>query len=139
RDHYELYGLVYGFAAHRALERCGEEMLGRLREIVRRLPDLVDDPSRFGDAARSFHAAVVDGARSPRLAVVLRSMSNLVPGDFFALVPGSVDAARAGLPSILDALEDGDAESASDRYVEMMSRIGDLVVDLFEARGLFSP
>src|SRR6266700_3549230 len=33
RDHYELFGLVYGFAARRAIERSDDELVGRLTAI----------------------------------------------------------------------------------------------------------
>src|SRR5438309_4938898 len=32
RDNYELFGIVYGFAARRAIERSGQELLVRLTE-----------------------------------------------------------------------------------------------------------
>lgn len=136
-DHYELYGLIYGFASRRALERSHDWLLSELRTTTEALPDLVDDPGRFGEAARSFHRTVVDGARSPRIAVALRSMSSLVPGEFFALVPGAIAVERTGLAAILEALERSDPDAASDEYVRMMSRIGDLVVEVFEERHLF--
>jgi DNA-binding GntR family transcriptional regulator len=138
RDHYELYGLIYGFAARRALERSGDALLGELRGIVEALPEVTDDPVRFGDAALSFHRGIVDGSRSPRIAVALRSMSNLVPGDFFVLVPGSIAVERKGLAAILRALERSDPDTASEQYLRMMDRIGTLVVALFAERGLFA-
>src|ERR1700716_4658430 len=33
RDNYELFGLVFGFAAQRALDRSGPELIDRLREL----------------------------------------------------------------------------------------------------------
>lgn len=137
-DHYELYGLIYGFAAKRALERSGDALLSHLTEIVKTLPDLTEDPGAFGRSVLAFHRSLVDGARSPRIAVALRSMSNLVPGNFFALVPGSIQVEGRGLPAILRQLKRGDADAASDEYVRMMQRIGELVSAVFEERGLFA-
>ena len=137
RDHYELYGLMYGFAARHALAHTPADALaGKLREIVGRLP-AADGPSAFGKLAFAFHRTVVEAAASSRLEVVLRALSALVPGDFFALVPGAVDEERRSLPTIARALERGDADRAAAEYAVMMRRLGELVVEVLAARGLF--
>jgi DNA-binding GntR family transcriptional regulator len=137
RDHYELYGLVYGFAARRALDRSPERLLADLPPVVKALPSLVADPPAFGSAVLGFHRTVVECARSPRIGVALRAMSAVVPGDFFTLVPGAIDVERKGLASILRAFRQGDGDAAADRYARMLRPVGDLVVTLFDERGLF--
>lgn len=136
-DHYELYGLIYGFAARRAIERSDPSFATRLAEHVKRLAQLTDDAPAFGRVAKAFHADVVESARSPRIAVALRSLSSLVPGDFFARVPGSIPVERKGLSAIARAVKRQDADAAADSYSTMMGPIGQLVVELFESRGLF--
>lgn len=135
RDHYELYGVVYGFAAQRALARSGVEMLDRLATIVDRLPD-DENPSEMGHWTIAFHDTLVEGAGSPRIKVVLRAMSGMVPGNFFALVPGSTAIERRGLTAILRALRNNDGDRAAEEYCSMMRKQGDRVVSLFAARGL---
>jgi DNA-binding GntR family transcriptional regulator len=136
RDNYELFGVTYGFAARRALDRGVGELLPRLKEIQTGL-DATDDPAEFTTLAFAFHAAVVDAAQSPRLRVVLRAMSALVPGDFFVAVPDAVAGQRRGLTAIHRALKRGDAEAAADEYLKTMRRVGEHVVAVFRARGLF--
>lgn len=136
-DHYELYGLIYGFAARRAIERSDDGFSARLAGHVKRLTALTDDASAFGREAKAFHADVVDSARSPRIAVALRSLSSLVPGDFFVRVPGSIAVERKGLAAIARAVNRGDADAAAESYRKMMGPIGQLVAELFESRGLF--
>ena len=85
----------------------------------------------------AFHVAVVDAAASPRIKVVLRAMSGLIPGNSFALVPGAIGVERQGLAEIARAVVDGDAATASGGYERMMRRQGELVVELFGDRGLF--
>lgn len=135
-DHYELYGLVYGFAAQRALDRSGQPFIERLGQLVK-------DVRAGGDAGVSrailrFHKAVVEAAESPRVEVVLRAISSLVPGDFFAVVPAAVPVEVRGLTAIHRALRAGDGERAAAEYQRMMRRIGDEVVAVFEHRGLFA-
>jgi DNA-binding GntR family transcriptional regulator len=137
RDHYELYGLIYGFAARRAMDRTPERLLTDLPPIVKALPAVAGDPPAFGAAVLAFHRTVVEAARSPRIGVALRAMSSIVPGDFFSLVPGAIDVERKGLASILRAFRQGDGDAAADRYARMLRPVGDLVVTLFDERGLF--
>ncbi|MEY2455790.1 MAG: hypothetical protein QOH64_3279 [Acidimicrobiaceae bacterium] len=138
QDHYELYGLIYGFAARRAIERDDGQLADRLGALVKMGREMTGEPARFGEVALRFHSAVIHAARSPRIDVALRSLSALVPGDFFTYVPGSVDIERKGLTKIQRAVKRGDADAAVAAYAGMMRPIGDLVVELFEQRGLFT-
>ncbi len=136
RDNYELFGVTYGFAAGRALDRGIDELLPRLKEIQAGM-DGTDDPAEFTRLAFSFHAAVVDAAQSPRLRVVLRAMSALVPGDFFAILPDAITGQRKGLTAVHRALKRGDGDAAAGEYLKTMRRVGEHVVALFRDRGLF--
>ena len=136
RDNYELFGVTYGFAAGRALDRGAEELLPRLKEVQAGL-DATDDPSEFTKLSFAFHAAVVDAAKSPRLRVVLRAMSALVPGDFFTQVPDAIPLQRRSFATIMRALRKGDADAAAEEYERGMRRLGEKVVDVFRDRGLF--
>jgi DNA-binding GntR family transcriptional regulator len=136
RDHYELYGLMYGFAARRALARTAPAELGeQLRDVLARAD--TSDPAAFGKAAYEFHRTLVDAARSQRLKVVIRSLAAIVPGDFFSLVPGAMEDERRSLPTIARAVERADAERAAAEYATMMRRVGERVVDVLAERGLF--
>ncbi|HEX6311853.1 MAG TPA: GntR family transcriptional regulator [Acidimicrobiia bacterium] len=136
RDTYELFGLVYGFAVRRAISRGGADLAGRLRELSRGLGG-TDDPDEVTRLTIAFHGVVVDAAASPRVRVLLRAMSGLVPGNFFALVPGASEIERRGLATVTRAVGEGDADKAGAAYERMMRRQGELVVDLFADRGLF--
>ena len=66
-------------------------------------------------------------------------MSTLIPGDFFEHVPQAVEVERGSLPRIVRCLRRGDAESTALEYKQMMGRIGDEVIQVLRARGLFAP
>jgi DNA-binding GntR family transcriptional regulator len=138
RDHFELYGLTFGLAAQRAIERGVEPLLPVLEPLVAAAMREAD-PTPFEDIAVAFHEAVVAAAASPRIRVVMRAISTIVPGNFFALVPGSMPIEQDGLVALRDAFAARDAERARDEYVEMMRREADRVVALFEERGLIGP
>ncbi len=136
RDTYELFGLVYGFAVRRAIGRGEPGLVDRLREISRRL-SATDDPGEVGRLTLAFLGVVVDSAASPRVRVLLRAMSGLVPGNFFELVPGAIDIEKKGLTAVTRAVVNRDADKARVAYERTMHRQGELVVQLFADRGLF--
>jgi len=135
RDHYELYGLVFGFAAQKALERS-EGVLGeKLGQLAADYADVVD-PAEAQRIALAFHAAVIDAACSPRIHVLVRALSALVPGDFYELVPNAMGLQRAGFSAVARACRRGDGRRAADEYAKMMRVVGEEVVRLFRRRGL---
>jgi DNA-binding GntR family transcriptional regulator len=139
RDHYTLFGLVYGFAARRALARDGGE--GRLAATLDEIlasSAADDDPADAARVTLAFHDAVIEAARSPRIQTTMGAMSGLIPGNFFAVVPGSIPVERQGLTAIARAVRRKDGDAAAREYEKMMRKHGDLVVRLFESRGFFS-
>jgi DNA-binding GntR family transcriptional regulator len=135
RDHYDLYGHLYSFAVARAAERRTPELLDRLARLQKEIRE-AQDPQTAWRLNRAFHGTVLDMARSPRIGAVVRSLAGIVPGNFFELVPGSMDVEKTGTAAILRALKRGDAERAAQAYARMMRRQGDLVVELFQTRGI---
>jgi len=136
RDHYELYGIIYGFAARRAFGRGDVELIKRLTAIEG-LIAASDDPVSIGRLSVDFHANVVEAAHSPRIKVVLRAMSALVPGEFFSEVPDAIDVQKRGTAAILRAGRRGDRDRVAEEYLRVMRRVGDKVVEVFDKRGLF--
>jgi DNA-binding GntR family transcriptional regulator len=137
RDHYELLGFTYGLAARRAVENNQPELDKRLLEISAELKD-VDDVDRFHRATLAFHAAVVDAADSPRIRTVLRSMSAMVPGNFFERIPGSAAVEKRHTTAIRRAIANRDAGRAAAQYQAMLRRHADQVVDLLDRHGFFT-
>ncbi len=138
RDHYELFGLIYGFAVVRATARNGPELAQRLAEIEVAM-SATDDPADVASLTNDFHDAVVVSARSPRVQALLRGMSGMIPGNFFALVPGTIEVERRGAAAITRAVRKGDGERAALEYQRTLARQGENVVKVLRARGLFDP
>jgi DNA-binding GntR family transcriptional regulator len=134
-DHYELFGLIYGFAIHRALERSGDEFIEQVAALQAELA-ATTDPAKAGELILSIYRTIVSGARSPRLRVVLRAISTLVPGDFFETVPVAIDIERKAITTIVRALRRRDADRAALEFRRMMLRVSKEVANLFRERGL---
>jgi DNA-binding GntR family transcriptional regulator len=110
--------------------------VSRLADLEREIAT-TDDPEALQSLTVAFNAMVVDAAGSSRVKVVLRALSQLVPGSFFELVPGAVDVERRGLRAIVKAVQDGDPDRAAEEYSRMMRAVGVEVVQLLSERGLF--
>ena len=136
RDHFELYGLTFGLAARRAIERDPETLVAEL-ETLAGAAALQDDVTEFGRLAVAFHEAIVDASASPRIRVVLRAISTLIPGNFFAIVPNSIGIEREGLVDLLATIRRRDADATCDEYLKLMRLQADQVVLLLQERKLF--
>jgi DNA-binding GntR family transcriptional regulator len=135
RDHYELFGLIYGLAARRAVLRGDPGFVDRLATIARSIA-ATDDPLGLERLAIAFHSTIVEAARSPRIPTVLRAMSALVPGPFFVLVPHAIEVEKKGLAAIVRAVKKGDGDRAANEYAKMLGQQAQLVVALFRERSL---
>ena len=138
RDHYTIFGLIYGLAVQRALARTASHvaLAGQLDEIVAGLGE-DDEAVRAQRVAFDFHRAIVRAGSSGPIRTNLKNMSGLIPGNFFAEVPGSIAVERRGLTAISRAVRRNDAATASREYQKMIDQDADLVVELFRRRGFF--
>jgi DNA-binding GntR family transcriptional regulator len=137
RDNFQLYATIYAFATERALERGGPELVPALEALAREVA-ATDDPDRVNDLVFRFHVQIVHAADSPRIKVLLRAMSGMVPGNFFEQVPGAIAIEKEGLREILAAMKAGDAERVAREYARMLGRQAELCVALFDERDLFA-
>ena len=133
RDHYELFGLVYGLAARRAAQRHDPEVLGSSPTWSSRC----GPPTTWCESKSSPLPSTAPWwrRRAPPHHGRAPAMSRLVPGPFFVLVPKAVEPERKGLAAIVRAIRDGDGERAAREYTKMLSQQAEMVVDLFHERG----
>jgi DNA-binding GntR family transcriptional regulator len=137
RDHYELLGLVYGLAARRAAERGSADGVARLRELQREVA-AADDVDDFYRRNEAFLRHLVDLAGSGRVSAVLRVMPSIIPGNFFAHVPASLEVQRKGAAAIARAVRAGDGEKAAEVCVRLLRSHGDNVVRVLEDQHIFA-
>jgi DNA-binding GntR family transcriptional regulator len=136
RDHYQLYGMLYGFCVERALKRSGSAVADTLPALVDEFTRAVT-PEEADRVAVRFADVVIEGAQSPRTRNILSAMSRLIPGSLFTIVPGALDVEGAGLRKVAKAVRAGDGARAAAAYSELMDKLGELCVAEFARRGLF--
>jgi DNA-binding GntR family transcriptional regulator len=133
RDHYQLLGELLGFAVERAVARRDPDFTVRILDLARAMA-AVEDPEDFSRLAFEFQSAVVAEARSPRVRMLLRAMSNLVPGNFYVTIPAAMPIEKRGRADIARAVRQGDPEQAAAAFSAMMARVGEEVVSVLRAR-----
>jgi DNA-binding GntR family transcriptional regulator len=138
RDHYELLGLLYGLAARRATERGTEAGVATLTNIHKELQAQAE-PDAFSRLNASFIRQLILMARSRRINAVSRVIATaIVPGNFFAEIPGVIRAHKRGLKIVLREVKAGNGPAAEAAFVEILRAETDTVVALLAERGLLS-
>jgi DNA-binding GntR family transcriptional regulator len=140
RDHYELYGLVFGLMASRVAERSDDA--GRARLLAAAAEVASSDPGdarAFNDRNRAFLRTLEEVAAAPRLTSMARVMTSIVPGNFFREIPGAVEGQRRGVAAVAAAIDARDPSAASAAFRDLLRSQGEAVVVLLDARGVFTP
>jgi DNA-binding GntR family transcriptional regulator len=138
-DQYELHGRLYGFVARRAMQRAtGDGLVARLSEDVKALSGATDHPEQMTKLSVAFHRSFYDAAQSPRLKTLARGLTQLVPGDFFTMVPEAIEPQRKGMRAITRAVKSGNVDDVDAQYQRLMANVGTAVLDLFERRELIN-
>ncbi len=137
----ELVGLqIVGMAA----ERASAEHIGRLREVVARMQEVVADADAYPDVDVEFHLLVAEAAHNRFLRQAMHDLSALIRKDIelaatagirrFGSLQYSVDAHV----ELVDAIEGGDAQEAQRVLLEILNRHHEFVIGLY-ALGTATP
>lgn len=138
RDHFELLGLMYGLAARRAVERGTSAGIAALSGTAKDL-QAATDADTFAALDTAFRRQLLRLSDSRRISAVARVIAaNIVPGNFFAQVPGVIRVHKRGMRAVVKALRAGDGPGAERAYVEVFRAETDGVVALLHDRGLLS-
>jgi DNA-binding GntR family transcriptional regulator len=138
RDQFELYGMVHGFAASRAVSEMTDETLAALEQIHETFSKATDVDEL--DALNwEFHRTINLIAGSSRLHTVLRTLTALsrnVP-PLFVEVPDAKEAAIAAHANIIEALRERDPEQVAKLCYEHLRDEGEQVVSAMERNGFW--
>ena len=136
RDHYEVLGFVYGLTARRATERQSPDGLADLMTAQKALRKAeTPDSVRSANAAYLWQLFLL--ADSSRLSSLQASLGrNIVPGNFFELVPGAASAQKRGTAAVTKAIRLRDASTAETECQKLMRRHGERVISLLTTRRL---
>lgn len=125
-EQFYVFGRIYGLAARRAAERADREWLAQLAELALRIERGRDLVETLAVSIR-FQLFIVDRGGSKRLRALFRPLAQIVPGNFYAAIPGSLQRTRRGVAEIVAAMRAKHPKRAERACWELMDDIGELV------------
>ncbi|CAN5119640.1 hypothetical protein BH09ACT8_BH09ACT8_62550 [soil metagenome] len=134
-DHYELLGTLFGLAARRATAHATPDDVEQLIAQQHSLR-AAEDPDNFRLESDKLISLMFHVAESPRLSAVRRVMTGIVPGNFFAVVPGTIADQKRTTARIVKAIAAHDADRAADEWMKLLHRHGQHVITLLRDRDL---
>jgi DNA-binding GntR family transcriptional regulator len=118
-DHYELYAVLFAFATRRLVEGADPVVLAKLRRELEAAQG-APDAAVFEAANRQLVDLLVHEAGSRPLVVALRATPEVMSGNFFERVPGSLDAHRAGYRRLVEEMERGYSDTIRTVWSEIL-------------------
>lgn len=134
-DHYEVLGMLYGLAGRRAAGHADEEQLARF-DALRKALRAAKTPEEVARANDAYLKHMYHLARSPRLSSVSRVITGIVPGNYFARVPGAVEMQKRGITAVTTALLARDGDGVAEAWLTLLRGHGDRVIDILRTNGV---
>jgi DNA-binding GntR family transcriptional regulator len=132
-EQFYVFGRIYGLAVRRAAERADAawlEQVAELAQSIERGSDLVETLA----ASIRLQLLIVDRGGSKRLRALFRPLSQIVPGNFYATIPGSLERTQRGVREIVAAMRAREPEQAERACWAMIDDIGELVAGQLRRR-----
>lgn len=136
-DHYEFLGLLYGLAGRRAAENADDAELVQF-EVLRKAVSAAEDPAELQRCNEAYIKYMYRVANSPRLSSVSRVITGIVPGNFFARVPGAMAMQKRGLTSVTKGLRARDGDKVARAWTHLLRTQGVAVVQLLRTNDVLS-
>jgi DNA-binding GntR family transcriptional regulator len=111
------------------VERAGDEALQQLLRLNTALQK-AGSADEFEQANFAMLDLLIMAADSVPLVSALRAMPEIVPRNFFARVPGAMDAQRRGLDDVCAAARRGDIAAVEVAWWSSMRQVAACVINL---------
>jgi DNA-binding GntR family transcriptional regulator len=136
RDNQTLVGLINDFLVRRAAQRATPEFVESLRAVQADI-DHTRDPIAMRHLMDEWRTLIEEGGSPARTARVLSGLHELVVENFYQVIPGAMEAFRAGSARVTKAISKGDPEAAIRASQEMQASGNQYVIDFYRANHLF--
>jgi DNA-binding GntR family transcriptional regulator len=130
REQFYVFGRIYGLATRVTTERAEPSVVAALSDLAGRIGKERDLDALL-DLSIQFQMLIVDHGGSKRLRALITPFSRIVPGNFYASIPGSAEATRRGVAEMAKAIESGRADAAEKACWKLIDEIGELVARRF--------
>ena len=131
-------GTIGAELASRAATRMPPDEIDRLEELHAQYEVAVRSGDRNRDhLGHGFHRAINLAADSPRLALLLGSLTKQLPNRFYASIEGQLNSAVEYHPLILKAIRRRDAKAAASLMHRHIVGGGEQLVHMLERQGVW--
>ena len=130
KEQFHIFGRIYGLATRVATERAEPSVIAALSDLAERVGTERDLDTLLGLSIQ-FQMLIVDSGGSKRLRALITPFSRIVPGNFYATIPGSAEVTRRSVAEIAEAVESGQPDAAEKACWRLIDEIGELVARRF--------
>jgi DNA-binding GntR family transcriptional regulator len=130
---------IGGELASRAATRISQTDLARLQDNQAQYVSAIEanDKDQVAHLGHQFHRIINLAAASPRLALLLGSLTKQLPNRFYAEIEGHLKETVDDHPLILDAIRIHDAKAAGSLMSHHINSAGEALVVMLERQGIW--
>jgi len=140
RDIFWAQAVLAGELAARASMTATEAQKIEISELLKSHENavLAEDELQYTKLGHQFHRAINLAAGSPRLAILLGTLTKQLPNSFYGQMEGQVKGTLDYHPRIFEAIMKGDEETARSVMFEHIAQGGELLVEHLEEQGIWA-
>jgi DNA-binding GntR family transcriptional regulator len=132
-DNAEIWDLVFGLVARRAVERMTPEVAAELEELAAELKS-TEDSEAVSALCEQYLDVLFDAASAPAVARMVRRARATAIYTIFGVAPETIEISRAGTLAVIDAILAGDSKRANSAHEEMQRDCLDVLMKVFKNR-----
>jgi DNA-binding GntR family transcriptional regulator len=137
RDIFWAQAVIAAELAARAAQKMGKDVHAHLQHLIveHKAAYKARNDEQVARLGHEFHRAINLAAESPRLALLLGSLTKQLPNRFYASIEGQLEETFEYHPIILDAIRMKDSEAVRSLMYRHIMGGGDHLVDSLERSG----
>jgi len=137
RDIFWAQAVIAAELASRAAQKMGKEGVAHLQHLIteHKAAYKARNDEQVARLGHEFHRAINLAAESPRLALLLGSLTKQLPNRFYASIEGQLEETFEYHPIILDAIRMKDSDAVRSLMYRHIMGGGDHLVDSLERSG----
>lgn len=140
RDIFWAQAMLAGELAARAAKFITDDECAQIKELIAAHKSAIEagDEPQYTRLGHQFHRTINRAAKSPRLAVLLGTMTKQLPNSFYGKMEGQLMGALDYHPRIFTAILEGNAKIARAVMSEHIVRGGEVLVAHLEEKGIWA-
>ncbi|OBI87473.1 hypothetical protein A9X00_24085 [Mycobacterium sp. 1245805.9] len=132
-DNAEVWDLVFGLIARRAVARMTPEFDAQLAQIADELT-AAEDPAAVSALCEDYLDILFEGASAPAVARTVRRTRATSIDAIVGVAPETIEISRTGTLAIIDAIRSRDGERANAEHAAMQRECLHLLMTAFKNR-----